>query len=229
MVKYFFSVLSISVCTVRLRDERAGHGASAHNKGFDMKKFLLYGLGTLVALVGLLLIVASFQPKSWKLERSVLIDAPRDKVWTIVSDLNRYTEWNTFAKKDPDAKITVTGPAATLGSSYAWDGAQSGAGRMTTVHMEAGERIDFNLEFTRPMTVTNKTSFLLGNQEGPTKMTWSMEGTHEGFPGLMARAIHLFVDIDTMVGKDFESGLAVLKGIAEKEARAGISGITSGE
>lgn len=183
-----------------------------------MKKALTYILSTIVALLGLILIIAAFQPKEWSVERSVLIDAPREKVWTIVSDLNRYSEWNPYARLDPEAKITVTGPAATLGSTYAWDGNQSGAGRMTTVALEDGARIDFQLEFVRPMSVTNKASFIVGPQESPTKMTWSMQGHHEGFTGLLSRALHLFIGIEALVGQQFESGLATLKAIAESPA-----------
>lgn len=181
-----------------------------------MKKAILYTLAVLIAVPAVLLVIAAFQPKKWALERSILIDAPREKVWEIVSDLNRYNEWNPYARIEPEARITVNGPAATIGSSYAWDGNQSGAGRMTTAHIEAGQRIDFKLEFTRPMASVAQASFIVGNQEGPTKMTWVMEGQHEGVPGLIARAIHLFLDMDAMVGKDFEAGLALLKTIAEK-------------
>ncbi len=188
-----------------------------------MKKALISILAALIAFPALLLIVASFQPKAWMLERSVLIEAPRDKVWQIVSDLNRYSEWNPYARIDTAAKITINGPAATIGSSYAWDGPQSGAGSMTTAHIAAGERIDFKLEFIRPMASIAQASFLVGNLDGSTKMTWRMEGQHEGMTGLIARAIHLIISMDSMVGKDFESGLATLKGIAENEGKPQIS------
>lgn len=180
-----------------------------------MKKVFASILITLAAIISLVLIVAAFQPTEWAVERSVLIDASRDKVWAIVSDLNRYNEWNPYARLDPDARITVTGPAATLGSSYAWDGNQSGAGRMTTIAIEEGSRIDFQLDFQRPMSVTNHASFIIGPQESPTKMTWSMQGHHRGFTGLLSRAVHLFVSIDTLVGQQFDSGLALLKELAE--------------
>lgn len=180
-----------------------------------MKKVLTYILSALVSIIALILIVASLQPTNWSVERSVLIEAPREKVWAIVSDLNRYTEWNPYARMDPDARITVTGPAATVGSSYAWDGNQSGAGRMTTAALVNGSRIDFQLAFERPMSVINEASFIVGPQENPTKMTWSMQGHHKGLTGLISRALHLFIDIDSMVGQQFESGLAVLKQIAE--------------
>jgi hypothetical protein len=182
-----------------------------------MKKALIYGLGTFVTLLTILLTIAALQPREWALERSALIDAPRDELWKIVSDLNRYGEWNSYARVDPEAKITVNGPAATLGSSYGWDGPKIGAGRLITKNIQVGERIDFDLEFIRPMAVTNKASFIVGTQEGPTKMTWSMTGKHEGLTGLIARAIHLFVDMDAMVGKDFEAGLLLLKELAERE------------
>lgn len=193
----------------------ASGGPGLSSLGVFMKKVLTYILSALVTIISLILIIASFQANHWTVERSVLIDAPRDKVWAIVSDLNRYSEWNPYARLDPEARITVTGPAATVGSSYAWDGKQSGAGRMTTVALDHGSRIDFQLAFERPMSVINQASFLVGPQESPTKMTWSMQGHHQGFAGLVSRALHLFISIDAMVGQQFESGLATLKGIAE--------------
>lgn len=181
-----------------------------------MKKVLIYTLAILASLIVILFGVAACQPTEWKVERSVLINAPREKVWQIVSDLNRYNEWNPYARMDPEAKITVTGPAATLGSTYAWDGTNTGAGQMTTTWIEAGERIDFDLQFLRPMSVTNKASFIVGTQENPTKMTWVMNGTHQGFTGLISRVLHLFMNMDALVGESFESGLSVLRDIAEK-------------
>jgi uncharacterized protein YndB with AHSA1/START domain len=189
----------------------------AQENGDTMKKVLIYGLGTLVTLLAVLFISAALQPREWALERSVLIDAPREQVWSVVSDLNRYGEWNSYARHDPEVKIAVEGPAASLGSSYSWDGPNIGKGRLITKNIQDGERIDFGLEFIRPMEVTNESSFVVDTQGDLTKMTWIMKGTHEGMPGLIARAIHLFVSMDEMVGKDFEAGLGMLKELIEKE------------
>ncbi|HYX39578.1 MAG TPA: SRPBCC family protein [Oligoflexus sp.] len=182
-----------------------------------MKKALKYALAGLVTLIVLLLITASLQPTQWSIERSTLIKAPREKVWTIVSDLNRYNEWNSFAQMDPAAKTTVEGPAATVGSTYAWDGQESGAGKMTTTTVIPGQQIDFKLEFLRPVPANNAASFIVQDEAGLTKMTWVMNGKHEGIIGLISRAMHLCISIDSMLGGSFESGLAVLKEIAEKE------------
>lgn len=183
-----------------------------------MKKAFLYTLAGFAALITVLLITASMQPTQWQIERSILINAPRETVWTLVSDLHRYNDWNPYARMDPSAKTVVEGAAATVGSSYSWDGEQTGAGRMTTTEVKPGERVDFKLEFLRPMAVTNSASFLVSGEEGWTKMTWTMSGKHEGMLGLIARVFHLFMNMDEMVGKPFESGLTALKEIMEKEA-----------
>lgn len=181
-----------------------------------MKRAILYGISGLVALVAILLVIASFQPKDWKVERSVVINAPRTDVWTIVSDLNRYNDWNAFYLLEPESKTKSEGPAATEGSSYSWDGEKSGAGKMTTTSIVPNERMDFRIDFLRPMEVTNAGSFTLSELDGTTKMTWAMSGRHEGFPGLISRAVHLFINMDAMLGQTFESGLTRLKEISEK-------------
>lgn len=181
-----------------------------------MKRILIYGFSGLTALIAAILIAASFQPKDWKIEKSVLINAPRDQVWIIVSDLNRYNEWNPFYLIEPEAKTKAEGPAATEGSRYSWDGEKSGAGSMTTTTLVPNERMDFRIDFLRPMEVTNAGSFALSDVEGATKMTWSMSGRHEGFPGLISRSIHLFISMESMMDEHFQNGLNRLKEISEK-------------
>lgn len=182
-----------------------------------MKRAITYGLAGFVTVIAIILLIAAFQPKDWRVERSVTILAPKDQVWAIVSDLHRYNEWNAFYLMEPEAKTDAQGPAATVGSSYSWDGQQSGAGSMTTTALKPSERMDFRLDFTRPMVVTNSGAFILSDLDGATKMSWEMSGHHEGFTGLIARALHMFVNMDDMLGKTFETGLAHLKEISEKK------------
>lgn len=183
-----------------------------------MKKNILYGLTLILVSLGFLFTFAAFQPTDWRIERSVVIEAPRAEVWAIVSDLNRYNEWNSFYLEDPQAKTQAIGPAATVGSSYSWDGEKSGAGKMTIVSVAEGDQVDFRLDFLRPMVVTNSASFIVSDLERSTKMSWVMSGKHEGLSGLIARAIHLIVSMDAMLGETFETGLNRLKAICENKA-----------
>ncbi len=181
-------------------------------------KYVIITLLILVSAFCVLLVVASLQPKDWKLERSVLIKAPPAKVWAVVSDFSRFNEWNPYYHADPGAKVEYLGPAATVGSRYTWDGAKSGAGTITTKVISPNERLDYELDFKRPMAVINEGAFVLSrtDDEDLTRMTWIMSGVHSGFAGLVSRMVYLFYNKEKMLGPMFEDGLSRLKMICEK-------------
>lgn len=89
---------------------------------------------------------------------------------------------------------------------------------MTITSVAEGEQVDFRLDFLRPMAVTNSASFVLSELDSATKMSWVMSGKHEGFLGLVSRAIHLIVSMETMLGETFDTGLNRLKAICENKA-----------
>jgi uncharacterized protein YndB with AHSA1/START domain len=176
-----------------------------------LKKILAF----VVAAVALLLAVIATRPADFKVERSRTVAAPPAVVYDQIADFGRWAAWSPWAKLDPAMKATVSGAPAAVGHGYAWAGNDKvGEGRMTIAALEPGRRVDIRLEFQKPMAAENPTTFALAPEGAGTRVTWTMTG-HNGFVG---RAFTLFMDMDKMVGGDFERGLASLQGVAEAEA-----------
>jgi hypothetical protein len=175
-----------------------------------LKKVVL----VLVVVVGLLLAVIAMQPAAFVIERFALVEAPADVVYGHVAELRAWEAWSPWAKMDPQMKSTYAGPAAGVGASTSWDGPQAGTGRMTITATEPGETIDIRLEFLAPFEATNRARFTFVPAGEGTKVVWRMEGSN----GFVGKALSLFMDMDEMVGSDFERGLASMKTVAEADA-----------
>ncbi|HEX5752012.1 MAG TPA: SRPBCC family protein [Archangium sp.] len=173
-------------------------------------------LALVVALIGVGAVVAS-RPSTFRIERSITIAAPVELPFGTVNDFHKWKFWSPWAEKDPKMQTAFDGAFAGPGSIYAWSGNdQVGKGRMTLVDAKLYESIQIQLEFLEPWPNTNTALFTFKpTGDGSIQVTWAMEG-HQDF---MGKAFSLFVDMDEMIGKDFEQGLATLKTITEKEAK----------
>jgi len=170
---------------------------------------ILLALG-LVAI--LLFIVIAGQPDEFTVSRAARIAVPPEKVFPHVNGLKQWEAWSPWAKLDPNCQITFTGPEAGVNSSYAWTGNKKvGAGVMTITESEPGHLIRLRLEFLKPFKATNTAEFRFVPESGQTRVTWSMTGRNNSF----FKVFGLFMDCDTMVGRDFEKGLASLKSVVE--------------
>jgi uncharacterized protein YndB with AHSA1/START domain len=178
-----------------------------------MLKKILIGLG--VIIVAFVVVVAT-RPATFHVERSTTIQAPADVVFAVVNDFHRWGEWSPWDKLDPDMKKTFSGPPSGVGSSYQWTGNDKvGEGRMTITEATPVQRVGIKLEFMKPWEATNTVTFSLKPAAGGTTVFWSMDGNNN----FMAKAFSLFMDMDKMIGGDFERGLAQLKTVAEKDAQ----------
>lgn len=174
-------------------------------------EIVLYILGGLVAVVGLFLLLAALRPAEFRIARSAAIAAPPSAIVPHINDLHKWAAWSPFEKLDPAMKKTFSGPAAGVGASYAWNGnAKAGEGHMTITESHP-ERVVMDLQFIRPFPAKNVAEFTLVPEGGTTRVTWAITGRNN----LMAKAFGMLVNIDKMVGRDFEAGLASLKAIAE--------------
>jgi hypothetical protein len=178
-----------------------------------MLKKVLIGLAVaILALVG----VIAAQPSTYRVERSAMVAAPADVVFAQVNDFHKWGAWSPWNKMDPNQKVTIDGAGSGQGAKYAWAGnAQVGEGRMTIEESKAGELVRIKLEFLKPWESTSPTSFTFKPVEGGTQVTWAMDGTHN----FVGKAFTLVMDMDAMLGKDFDAGLASMKAIAEAEAK----------
>jgi hypothetical protein len=178
-----------------------------------LKKLLL---AVVVVLVAFAVFVAT-RPAAYRVSRSTTIVAPSAVVYAHVADFHRWDAWSPWAKLDPSMNTTYAGPVAAPGSAYAWAGNDKvGEGSMTIVEARPGERVAIRLEFIKPFEATSATEFFFASTGGATQTTWTMEGRNN-FAG---KLFSVFTDMDKMIGNDFEKGLAQLKAVAEREARA---------
>jgi uncharacterized protein YndB with AHSA1/START domain len=166
-----------------------------------------------VVLVAALLAFAATKPDTFRVERSATIKAPPEKIFPLLNDFQRWETWSPWEKKDPAMKRTFSVVSGGKGAVYSWEGNKEvGQGRMEISDSVPPSRLAIKLDFLKPFEAHNMVEFTLAPQGDATSVTWAMQGPSPYFMKIM----HVFLDMDSMVGKDFEAGLANLKAVAEK-------------
>jgi carbon monoxide dehydrogenase subunit G len=166
-----------------------------------------------VVLLAALLIYAATKPDTFRVQRSTSIKAPPEKIFALINDFHLWGAWSPWEKKDPAMKRTYSAAASGKGAVYAWEGNKDvGQGRMEIAESSPPSKITIKLDFVKPFEAHNIGEFTLEPQGDATNIRWAMQGHTPYF----AKIIHVFFDMDRMVGKDFETGLANMKAIAEK-------------
>jgi hypothetical protein len=169
------------------------------------------GLAFIVLLVALLLFAAT-RPDSFSVERRIVIKAPAEKIQPLLADFHRWSDWSPWEKLDPAMKRSFGGAPAGVGATYGWQGNKDvGSGRME-VKSVAPDKVSIQLDFIEPFEGHNTADFMLAPKDGGTEVRWLMFGPAPFVTKLMG----VFVSMDSMIGKDFEKGLAQLKMAAEK-------------
>ncbi len=174
----------------------------------------IIGIIATVLAIGIagVLAYAATRPDDFRVQRTAAIKAPPEKIFPFINDFRRWTIWSPFEKIDPAMKRTYGEKSAGPGATYAWDGSKNiGAGSMTMVD-SSPQKVIIKLDFMRPFEAHNIAEFTLQPAGDATNVTWSMHGPVPYF----AKIIHLFVNMDKMVGGQFAAGLADLKAAAEK-------------
>jgi hypothetical protein len=164
-----------------------------------------------VVIIGILGFAAA-QPDSFKLQRSLEIKAPSKNIYSLINDFHKWGSWSPWEKMEPAMIRTYNNVANGKGSVYEWEGKKVGKGRMEITGAAPFSKISINLDFIKPFEAHNKIEFTLDTKGDATIVTWAMFGPNS----YMAKIMHLFINMDSMVGKDFESGLANLKNVSEK-------------
>jgi len=170
----------------------------------------------LAAALAVFAAVVATRPASYRVSRNAAIAAPPAVVFAQVADFHRWDSWSPWAKLDPSMQTTYGGTLGTVGATQAWKGNDKvGEGRMTIVEARPPERLGIRLEFIKPFASTNSTEFTFAPESRGTRVTWTMAGNNN----FIGKAFGLFMDFDTAIGKDFDKGLAAMRGVAEAEAK----------
>ena len=167
---------------------------------------------TMIAVVvalGAFFLFVSTRPAIYHVERSRTIAAPVEVVFALVSDLSAFSSWSPWQKLDPNMKSELQGTAGAVGQRYHWAGNDDvGEGNMTTTALTAPSSVSQNLEFLRPFASQSTVEFRLVVDGGSaTKTTWTMNG-HNNF---MSKMMSIFLNMDDLIGKDCDEGLANLE------------------
>ena len=173
-----------------------------------LKKILI----ALAVIIVVLVVIVALQPSDFRVTRSTTISAPPPAVFAQVNDFHKWQAWNPWGKIDPAMKQTYEGAPAGTGAIYTWSGNNEvGEGRMTITDSRPNELIRVKLEFFKPFTATNTADFTFKPEGNQTVVSWSMFGDKN----FMAKAIHLVMNMDKMIGGQFEKGLADMKSVVE--------------
>ncbi|MBC5786343.1 SRPBCC family protein [Ramlibacter sp. USB13] len=164
-----------------------------------------------VLAIGGVLLYAATRPDTFRVARSTTVKAPPAKLHALINDLHQFNTWNPFEKGDPQARGEYRGPAAGPGAAYHFAGGKSGSGSLRILE-SAPTHVRMELHMLQPMEALNNVQFTLQPQGDATEVTWSMDGATP----FLGKVLHVFIDMDRMVGSQFESGLADLKQRAER-------------
>lgn len=175
-----------------------------------MIKTIAFVVAVLIAGV---LVFAATRPDNFRVERSVTIKAPPEKIYPYFDDFNRWAVWSPWEKLDPAMKRSFSGAPAGKGAVYAWQGnGKVGEGRMEVLESSPSSKLLIKLDFIKPFEGHNTAEYTLVPAGDSTRVTWAMYGPAPYISKLMG----VFVSMDSMIGKDFEAGLANLKAAAER-------------
>ena len=176
--------------------------------------YIALTLGALIiAALATILLIAAFKPNHFRVERSICINAPAERIFPILNDLKQQRYWSPWDQKDPGMKRAYSGPDTGVGARYEWDGnKQIGAGSQQITASKPNERIDIDIDFTRPFEAHNKIEFLLRPSVAGTDVTWAIQGPMP----FMFRAMSVLFSMNKMMNAEFDKGLAQLKALVEK-------------
>jgi hypothetical protein len=165
-----------------------------------------------IVVIAAILVLAATRPDTFRVERSAQISAPPDKILLLVNDFHQWGAWSPYEKLDPTMKRTYAGAGAGKGAVYEWEGnGKAGQGRMEIIDA-APTKTAIQLDFIKPFRAHNIAAFTARQQGDATRVTWSMEGPAP----FVHKLLGLFLNMDKMIGADFETGLGNLKALAEK-------------
>src|SRR5215469_7353679 len=166
----------------------------------------------LAIIIAIVLILAAGKPGSFRIERAATLHAPAEKIFPLIADFRQWLSWSPWEGRDPALKRIYSGAERGKGAVYAWDGNKNvGSGRMEILEANSPSKIVIKLDFLKPFEAHNTAEFTMLPQGGATNVIWVMHGPAP----FMSKVMQVFMNMDRMIGKDFETGLANLRTISE--------------
>ena len=167
----------------------------------------------LAVVIAIVMTLAAGKPDTFRIERTVTMNAPAEKVFPLISDFREWLNWSPWEGRDPALKRNYSGAERGKGAVYAWDGNKNvGSGRMEILEADSPSKIVIKLDFLKPFEAHNTAEFTMLPQGGATNVVWVMHGPAP----FMSKVMQVFMNMDRMIGKDFEVGLASLKAVSEQ-------------
>jgi uncharacterized protein YndB with AHSA1/START domain len=167
----------------------------------------------LAIAIAIVLILAATKPDTFSVQRATTIKAPPERIFPLINDFRQWASWSPYETKDPAMKRSFGGATSGRGAVYAWEGNKNiGSGRMEIMDASAPSRIVIKLDFFTPFEGHNTAEFTMLPQGDATNVTWLMHGPAP----FMSKVMQVFINLDNMIGKDFEAGLANLKRLTDK-------------
>ncbi len=185
-----------------------------------MKKVLLGIGGGLGVLVLGFVVAVSMQPDTSHVERSILVAAAPADTFPLANSLDSWLKWSPWQDIDPAQKVTFSESHEGKGAWYEWEGNKDvGHGRMTIRESVAPSKVVEDLHFIEPFEATAQVTLSFVAEGEGTRVTWAYDGEND----FMAKAAGMFMNMDAMLGADFEKGLGRLKPLAESAATARVA------
>ncbi len=179
-----------------------------------MKFLKVIGIIILVLVIAFF-VLAFIGPKGFEVKRTRVIKAPKELVWNQISDFKAWEAWSPWQEKDPSTENTYEGTVNEKGYKMSWVGDISGTGSMTLVQANPEDSIWYDLAFEKPYESKATNGFKLNETEEGTEVTWWITGEY----GLIERPMMMFMDMEKMIGGDFERGLERLDSVSVVEAK----------
>lgn len=175
--------------------------------------FKKIAIAVAVLIAGVLAYAAIAQPDTFHIQRTASIKAPPEKIYAVLNDFQKSMAWSPFEKKDPAMTRKFSGPVNGKGSVYEFKGNKEiGAGRLEIIESLPAKKVALTLDMYQPFEAKNIVEYTLEPKAGATDVTWAIHGPMT----FVSKVMCLFLDMDKMVGKDFEQGLTDLKALVER-------------
>jgi len=181
---------------------------------FEVIAIIAVAIALAIAIV---LILAMTKPDILRVQRVATIRAPPDQIFPLINDFHRWGTWSPYENKDPAMKRAFSGAESGKGAVYGWDGNNNvGSGRMEILDATIPSKITIKLDFFKPFEGHNTAEFTMLPQGDATIIATTVTWTMYGPAPFMSKVMQVFMNMDNMIGKDFETGLANLKKLTEK-------------